>query len=143
MNWSTSQLERLAIEKELLECCFDDRVNWLDETESTTVELSVTTSNDSIYQLRLYVPRDYPHSLPDLVVCDSPKPMPNWGSSGATHTLGDREGYLKICYCRPTHWKTKDRMYEVFIKGLVWLEAYEGYLSTGKSLEHFLAYMPK
>ena len=32
---------------------------------------------------------------------------------------------------------------EVFIKGRLWLEIYEGYLSTGKSLEHFLAYMPK
>lgn len=143
MPWTTFQQKRLAEEKELLAYYFGDRMKWIDSDENTNIEVKMTTNSDQEYLLRLYLPHDFPHSLPDLVIRKSPKPMPNWGSSGPTHTLGSRDGYLKICYCRPTHWTSQRRLYDVFIKGLIWLEAYEGFLSTGKSLEHFLAYMPK
>ena len=102
----------------------------------------MTTNSNQEYCLRLYVPPDFPNSLPTMVVRRSPAPMPYWGSSGATHTLGrTSEGYLRICHYRENRWNAEHTFYEVFVKGRVWLEAYEGHLATGKPMDFYLGHM--
>ena len=102
----------------------------------------MTTNSNQTYCLRLYVPVDFPNSLPIMVVKTSPKPMPNWGESGATHTLGwNREGFLVICHYRTNHWNSEHTFYEVFVKGRLWLEAYEGHISTGNRMDYYLGHM--
>ena len=102
----------------------------------------MTTNNNQTYILRIYVPADYPNALPTMVVCSSPKRMPNWGCDGATHTLGrTSDGFLKICHYRESRWNAESTFYEIFLKGRLWLEAYEGYLRTKKPMEYYLGHM--
>ena len=66
MSWSASQQQRLAYEKSLLEKYFKNRVAWIDPTEAgkTKAEVRVTCSNDMQYILRVYLPPDFPNSVP-------------------------------------------------------------------------------
>ena len=70
MSWSASQRQRLAFEKSLLEKYFQNRVTWIDPTEAgeTKVEVLVTCSNDKQYILRVYLPSDFPNSVPPMIV---------------------------------------------------------------------------
>ena len=68
--------------------------------------------------------------------------MPNWGDRSASHTLGrNNEGFLRICHYLCTHWNGLHTFYEVFVKGRLWLEAYEGHISTGNSIDYYLGHM--
>ena len=81
------------------------------------------------------------HYMVTQVVRSSPLPMPRWGVDGEKHTLGYRDGFLKICHYRESRWTDRSTLYEVVMKGRFWLEAYEGYLMTGKCLSTFLGEM--
>ena len=142
MPWTPEQQHRLAIEKDILEKFFSGKVQWVDPRGNTRVEVTMTSNSNQIYCLRLYVPQDYPNSLPDMVVCRSPRSMPNWGASETTHTLGSRDGCLKICHYYAPRWNPQCTFYEVFVKGRVWLEAYEGCMANGNNkMDNYLGHM--
>lgn len=142
MRWNPIQRQRLVVEKDILEKYFPGKVQWIDPTGNTKVEVTMTTNSNQVYCLRLYVPTDFPNSLPTLVVRSSPRPMPNWGNSGATHTLGRTgDGFLKICHYEDSHWNAEHTFYEIFMKGRLWLEAYEGHMTTQKPLDYYLGHM--
>ena len=142
MPWTSYQTQRLAVEKDKLEKYFPRKVRWIDPTGNTKVDVTMTTNSNQVYCLRLYVPRDFPNSVPVMVVKSSPRPMPNWSGSGSTHTLGRNfEGFLKICHYLDSRWSSRVTFYEVFMKGRLWLEAYEGHLSTGRPLDYYLSHM--
>lgn len=139
MPWSPAQRRRLVLEKNRLNKYFSGKVKWIDQhTDNIKVEVTVSTNSNQSYCLRVYVPRDFPNSVPQLVVRHSQKPMPNWGLSGTTHTLTRRDGYLRFCYYDPAHWGASHYFEEIFLKGLVWLEAYGSSVSTGKKMNYFL-----
>jgi len=147
MPWSSSQQKRLSFEKNLLEQYFRGRVSWIDPTGDTRVEVRVTCTNDKQYTLRVYLPSDYPSSCPDMVVC-SPScylrkrdgSAMNSGNSD-DHTYGSRDGCTQICHFRPNLWRDDNTLYQVIMKGLIWLEAYEAHLRTGNSLSRYLTEM--
>ena len=145
MPWSASQQKRLAMEKELLEKYFRNRVTWIDPGHQTKVEVQVTCSNDRQYTLRLYVPEDYPNSCPNLVV---KAPMLRAYSGvylhhypGDNHTGYNIESYSGICHFRPNLWRANNTLYQVFMKGLIWLEAYQAHLRTGQPMSKYLSEM--
>ena len=140
MGWSQEQRRRLNVEKGILEKYFPGRVKWIDPTGDTKVEVELKTNNGNRYRLRVYLTGDFPNSLPDMVVSDSPKPMPDWSGS-SSHTLGKRDGFLRLCHYRSSRWTAQSSIYEVFMKGRIWLEAYEGHLRTGKNMDYFLGEM--
>ena len=143
MSWHPTQQHRLAVEKEILERYFRGKVQWIDPTIAgrTRIEIEMTTNSNQIYRLRAYVPSDYPNSLPSLVVASSPRRIPNWGNSDSMHTLGTIDGCVKICHYYGPRWNPEHTFYEIFVKGRVWLEAYEGHLQTGHNLDHYLGHM--
>ena len=142
MPWTLVQRQRLAVEKDILDGYFPGKVEWIDPTENTKVEVTMTTNSDQVYCLRLYIRPDFPNSLPILVVRSSPNPMPNWPATHATHTLGQtKEGHLIICHYLKDRWNPEHTFYEVFVKGRLWLEAYEGHLATRKPMAHYLGHM--
>ena len=140
MPWTQAQRERLAAEKSVLEHYFPGCVKWIDPTGDTKVEVALKTNNDNEYTLRVYI-GDFPNSIPDMVVVSSPKPMPNWGGSNENHTLGRRDGHLEICHYHYSQWTDRSSLYEVVMKGRVWLEAYEGHIRTGRPMSYFLREM--
>ncbi len=141
MPWSQIQRRRLAAEKRLLECYFRGCMKWIDPAGDTKVDVALTTNNDNKYTLRLYIGQDFPNSVPQMLVVSSPKPMPDWGGSGITHTSRKRDGFLKICHCHYSKWTDRISLFEVVMKGRIWLEAYEAHLSTGKPMNYFLLEM--
>ena len=140
MPWTAAQRDRLAAEKSVLEHYFPGCVKWIDPTGDTKVEVALMTNNDNKYTLRLYID-NFPNAMPDLVVVSSPKPMPDWDGSYDNHTLIKRDGYLRICHYHESQWTDRSSLYEVMMKGRVWLEAYEGHIRTGQPMNHFLREM--
>lgn len=57
------------------------------------------------------------------------------------HTYGTRYGCTQICHFKPGLWKDNNTLYQVIMKGLIWLEAYEAHLRTGATLTRYLAEM--
>ena len=142
MPWTLTQRQRLAVEKESLEKYFPRNVQWIDPTGNTKIDVTMKTNSNQVYCLRLYVPRDFPNSLPTMAVKRSPRPMPNWSNYSASHTLGrNDEGFVVICHYRDCFWNSYHTFYEVFMKGRLWLEAYEGHVSTGNSIDYYLCHM--
>lgn len=146
MPWSAVQQNRLAVEKSLLESYFRNRVTWIDPGHQTKVEVRVTCSNDKQYTLRVYLPSDFPNSCPNMVVKTSSKLRARNGHlleeyPGDNHLGYTIDGYTGICHFRPNWWKGENTLYQVFMKGLIWLEAYEAHLRTGQPLSQYLSEM--
>ena len=142
MPWTPAQQHRLAVEKDILDRYFPGMVQWIDPTGNTRIEITMTSNSNNVYCLRAYVPGDYPNSLPDMVICRSPTSMPlQWGASSSFHTLGIRDNCLKICHYYAPRWNPQHTFYEIFVKGRVWLEAYEGHLATGRNIDYYLGHM--
>ena len=144
MPWSQSQQTRLGYEKGLLENYFRSRVTWIDPRGDTRVEIRVTCSSDRQYTLRIYIPADYPNSCPQMVVsnpsCCLRKRDGSVLNSGSSddHTWGSKDGCTQICHYKPAEWTDDNTFYQVAMKGLIWLEAYEAHLRTGHSLSNYL-----
>ncbi|XP_078372137.1 uncharacterized protein LOC144655710 [Oculina patagonica] len=139
MPWSVTQRQRLGFEKDLLEKYFRNRVSWINPTSDTKVEVRVTCTNNKQYTLRVYLPSDYPNSCPEMVV--SSHGILLSGVDGENHTLGSKDGCTKICHFRPSLWKDDNTLYQVIMKGLIWLEAYEAHLRTRQPLSRYLQEM--
>jgi len=86
--------------------------------------------------------------MPMLVVSSPGEPLKDANGeelklSYENHCLGsERFGLTAICHCRPDRWDRTMRLCDVFLKGLIWLEAYEIMLRTGECLSTHLPEMP-
>lgn len=140
MPWSRFQRLRLVLERRKLAEEFpENAIKWIDPSGDTKIELEVTTNRNNVYRLRLHVPEDFPNSVPELVVCGSPRPMPEWDESHENHTLERRGDLINICHNYYRHWSPRDnRIVDVFKKGRQWLEAYESSLETGRPMDFYL-----
>jgi hypothetical protein len=148
MPFSNAQRTRLGVEKAILEAYFpDDRSRWINPTASNgvaEVEVDVVT-NSKKYSLKIIIPMDFPNSCPTLLVskpsCELKKRNGSMVSGGEDHSWGSFNGCTKICHHRPQQWTSDLTMYQVFMKGLIWLEAYEAHLRTEKPIHNFLREM--
>ena len=145
MPWSASQQTRLGYEKQLLEQYFrGNRATWIDPTGNTRVEIRVTCSSNREYTLRIYIPVDFPNSCPQMVVCNPSHCLVKRNGTtmnsgnGDDHTWGSKDGCTQICHYKPADWTNDNTLYQVTMKGLIWLEAYEAHLRTGYSLSNYL-----
>lgn len=140
MFWTARQHRRILDEKEILSIYFPGRVTWLDGL--TKVDVKMTTNDNNDYKLRVYLPEDHPNSVPDLVITESTMPLPSWENNGLTHTLKRRDGCLTICHYRASRWNPQEQnLYDVFMKGRLWLEAFEAHLRTSLPMGEFLKEM--
>ena len=148
MSWSTAQKNRLAIEKDLLERYFQDRVKWYNPTSfDANVEIKMTSNSNKRYTFRVYLPENFPNSCPDMVLvspqsfpCKNGRSIPS--TSHEFYTIGMRNGCLKLCHFRPQMWTADNTLYQVFMKGRLWIEGYEAHLNTGKDMDVFLKHQP-
>jgi hypothetical protein len=141
-QWSTDQQKRLIIEKQILEKFFPN-FRWINPTdpENTRVEGNLKANTKMFYKIRIYVPPDYPNSMPDLVVVT---PITGYkgrdinNPSRKMHINSPREGYINICYMPSTDWVPSKTLYSVVIKGRLWLEALEFHKETGEPIDRLL-----
>jgi hypothetical protein len=64
------------------------------------------------------------------------------GTSHDMHTLApSSSGQVQICHWRDDRWHSGILLHKVFLKGLLWIEAYEQHLATGRPLAEFVSTM--
>lgn len=149
--WTMAQRERLLLEHRLLHhlglaqfSLYHDRLGDRYEVLGTTV-----SNAGNPYELWMPIPRGYPDVRPPLYVL---RPNPLRAASGGTvnalglshlmHTLTPGPGNeVQICHWRDTRWHAGITLHKVLLKGLLWLEAYEQHLATGKPINSFVTTM--
>ena len=147
MGWTPAQQQRLRQELVILSRFFPS-MTWFNPTVpgATYLEGPLSTNSGGWYQLRVYVPEQFPAICPEMIVA-RPAPLHSrrgaalTNPSGAMHTLGTRDGGTKICHYHPSRWVPENTLYKVLLKGRIWLEAYEGHLSSGRDIEYYLKHM--
>ena len=61
--------------------------------------------------------------------------------STAYHVLSSKHGCTQICHFRSDLWSGENTLYQVVMKGMIWLEAYEAHLRTGQPMSRYLSEM--
>jgi hypothetical protein len=145
MSWSNYQLRRLQHEKEILAKYFSGRVQWLKVCGRPKVQVRLTSNSNRNYTLGVLLSDDFPHSCPRLLV-ESPSFLPQRNgtalphNSQEFHTLADPSGFVSVCHFTPQFWTNENTLYQVFMKGRLWIEGYEGHLSTGRNMDFYLGH---
>jgi hypothetical protein len=146
MGWTYEQQNRLQKEIDILNQFFP-AFTFTNVGTNVCVEGWMTTNKKNNYKIRLYIPSDLPYSVPDVVIT-SPYPVKgylsknllDYGTSATMHLLSPRDGYPKICHYRSVNWNANVTFYKVLMKVRIWLEALDGHISTGNSLEYYLTH---
>lgn len=142
---SYEQCRRLAAEEKLMKKYMRD-FHFYNRTGNTYIKGEVQTSGRrNKYTLKLTLPSDFPYDEPYLYVA-SPNILWQYGhqetvnSEGTSHafhtTDNGSDNCIKICHTH--YWDPSITCVKIILKGILWLEAYEGHLRTGKDLAEFL-----
>jgi hypothetical protein len=140
------QLEHSLLQRESLD---QFSVYWYESSQEYKAWGDATSSSDRRYHLAMPIPSGFPRQRPPLYLTD---PSPLWtadyrtvaslGVSHDMHTLTPSEsGSVQICHWRDDRWHARIFLYQVFLKGLLWIEAYEQHLATGRPLAEFVSTM--
>lgn len=108
------------------------------------------SSGGKTYTIWSPLPSGYPNARPPIYIY---KPNPLIGYGGTTtinsyglshcmHTLSNGpNGEVQICHWRDARWDSSITLNKVMLKVVIWLEAYEQHLSSGKSIAEFVRTM--
>jgi hypothetical protein len=148
--WSAELQQRISLERALLKQYALDQFDiYWDQAESRYYGYGVaTTSAGRKYALYLLIPSNFPYARPSLYITD-PRPLlthngqslASLGTSHAMHTLSPTNNCVQICHWRDERWHSGILLHKVFLKGLMWLEAFEQHLATGEPLSQFVSTM--
>lgn len=106
-----------------------------------------TTSGGRGYKLKLVIPSWYPSDMPSLYVTYPTRlrkygysgSINNEGTSHAFHTKSNGPGgCVQICHFRSDNWDASQTCAGVLAKGIMWLEAYDCHLATGRNIADIL-----
>ena len=108
------------------------------------------TSANHLYTLWSPIPSGFPNSRPHLYIL-TPNPLlgfggtktiNSYGLSHRMHTLSSgSNGEVQICHWRDERWHSGITFNKVMIKAMLWLEAYEQHLWTGRDINEFVRTM--
>ena len=149
--WTSEQHRRLVLEHEILQKeGFTQFSVYQDKVANTYYASGVTSSNSGRqYSLYIPIPSGFPYQRPPmyltqpfpLLMADR-RPVSSLGLSHQMHTLApSSEGWVQICHWRDDRWHSSILLYKVFLKGLLWIEAYEQHLATGRPIAEFVLTM--
>lgn len=108
------------------------------------------TNSGSAYSIWSPIPSRYPSQRPPVYVWE-PNPLAayrygesinGYGVSHYMHTLSNGpNGEVQICHWRDERWHSGITLDKVMLKVVLWLEAYEQYLSSGATISEFVRTM--
>lgn len=108
------------------------------------------TNAGNLYSLGAPLPSGFPETRPPLYIY-RPNPLRGFGNvrtissyglSHAMHTLqSGPNNEVQICHWRPDRWHSGITLNKVMLKAILWLEAYEQHISTGKDIAEFVRTM--
>ena len=149
-EWTPEQQRRLAFEESVIAQKLG-HFTFHDKTGETYVAGWERPRNGlNSYRLRLPIPADCPNTLPCLFVT-APCPLKRYGGHGtisegshSDHVLSvNAQGHVKICHTRVSEWHSGRSLFGVLFRGLIWLDCYEEYLRTGRSIGSLIQKMGK
>jgi hypothetical protein len=151
MMWTAAQRQRLAVEHQILQTeGFSQFSVYHQAAYDNYYASGLATSNSGLgYNLWMPIPSGFPTQRPPLYVLD-PHPLlmadgtaiSSLRVSHAMHTLEPHaNGYVQICHWREARWHAAIVLQKVFLKALLWIEAYEQHRATGKPLADFVGTM--
>ncbi len=144
--------ERLALENQILQCdgFSQFQVFRAQGGENYYLQGRHKTNSGNAYTIWSPIPIRYPYKYPPVYV-QEPNPLPgyrygqstnSYGVSHDMHTFSNGpNGEVQICHWRDERWHSGITLNKVMIKVVLWLEAYEQYLSTGTKISEFLRTM--
>lgn len=143
MTWDPEQRRRLAFEANLLGRRMP-HFRVCDPTGETYIAGRARTTGGRKYDVRLYLPPDYPHESPSLYIV-RPRVLRMYGggtinslgASGAFHTLPNGPDSC-VTVCHTANWDASMTWVKVLHKLSLWLEAYELHLKTGNEIASYL-----
>lgn len=149
--WTAEQRQRLYLENEVLRREGFDQFGVYRGSSDDTYFASGTATANSGHRYHLYMPIPplYPYQRPSLYVTDpnplrmfDGRPVSSFGVSHQMHTLTPHPaGWPQICHWRDARWHSGILLQKVFMKALIWIEAYEQHLATGRPLADFVSTM--
>ena len=118
------------MEKSILEKYFPSCVTWISPASvNAKIDVFVKCNSGTQYTLRVYIPHDFPNSCPNMVIKEPESLIPDFPDRRRSRFRPrNHEGYLLICHSNVSKWSTAITLFEVFVKGQLWLEAYEDHL---------------
>jgi hypothetical protein len=147
----SEQYQRLLLENQILhQEGFTQFSVYPDHSTGRHYVAGYTNSNSGrTYRLYISIPAGYPQQRPMMYITD---PLPLLMRDGTLisalgvahnmHTLAPSDnGMVQICHWRDDRWHAGILLHKVILKGLIWIEAYEQHLATGRPLADFVRTM--
>ena len=144
-KWKPHQQYRLAIEQKILSENMPDFA-FYEPMGDTYVYGVWTSSRGRRYTIQITLPSAFPDECPGCYIVD-PAPLACHDGTmindhGNCHELhcweSDRGDWTKICTYKPANWSAAHSLEKVIQKALLWVEAYEAHLTTGRNVADFL-----
>ena len=149
--WTAEQRQRLVLEHEILQReGFPQFGVYHHASDDSYYAVGYANSNAGYrYRLWIPIPAGYPQQRPPMYITepnpllmrDAVTPVSSLGVSHSMHTLTPLNGMVQICHWRDNRWRSGIVLQKVFLKGLIWIEAYEQYIATGSDLADFVRTM--
>ena len=149
--WTTDQRKRLALEHAVLQRDGLSQFGVYWNRERDTYSASGTASSNAGHRYDLYspIPSGFPYVRPPLYLTEpyplytaDGRPISSLGISHQMHTLTpSSSGWVQVCHWRDDRWHSNILLHKVFLKGLLWIEAYEQHRNTGRPLTDFVRTM--
>jgi hypothetical protein len=149
--WTVEQQRRLVLEHQILqqEGFTQFSVYYCKADDTYYAAGYALSSSGRSYRLYIPIPSNYPYQRPTMYITD-PNPLRMYDGSSVTaqgvshqmHTLTpSSNGWVQVCHWRDARWHSNILLHKVFLKGLLWIEAYEQHLATGRPLAEFVRTM--
>jgi hypothetical protein len=149
--WTSSQFARLALEHQLLQNYGFTQFSVYHHAATNTYSAGGTMSSNAGYPYHLFItiPAGFPTQRPPMYITEpcpllmaDRVPVNTLGISHRMHTLAPHDcGWVQICHWRDSRWHAGIYLHQVLLKGLIWIEAYEQHIATGRDLAEFVRTM--
>lgn len=149
--WTIEQRRRLALEHQILQREGFTQFGVYHQPSVDSYHASGFTTSNAGYRYGLWIsiPAGYPQERPPLYVTDpcpllmrDRTPLSSLGVSHKMHTLSpSTNGMVQICHWRDNRWYSGIVLQKVFLKALIWIEAYEQHIATGRDIVDFVRTM--
>ncbi|MFH2000093.1 MAG: hypothetical protein ABIK28_10445 [Planctomycetota bacterium] len=106
-----------------------------------------TTAGGNVYRLKVVPPEWYPNDMPSLYVI-APNRLTKYGDKGYVNDVGISHAYhtmengpggcVQICHFNSDTWDASKTCIGVATKGIMWCEAYDCHLATGRTIADIL-----
>jgi len=138
---------RLKIETAILEQNFAGQFAFiaLKDPYRARLEVRLRSSTGKRYGLEIVLGKQFPATVPTVFIVYPDKLYTFRGEdlvrispSHPMHTLQTEKGAIQLCHYKKENWHENVTLYKVILKCLLWIEAYESHLQSGRPLTDYL-----